>query len=82
MLQLGEEKKPTKYRAKMNYKNVTSGVSVFIPMLKTITLWQIFKFCVFDRINRNKKINLHVSQGKISMKGNKLIFLMQNWMCT
>lgn len=65
----------------MNYKNVSSGVFVFIPMLKTITLWQIFKFCSLDRINRNKKqINLHVSQGKISMKGNKLIFLMQNWM--
>lgn len=43
----------------MNYKNVTSGVFVFIPMLKTITLWQIFKFCLFDSAARKPGGNKH-----------------------
>lgn len=43
----------------MNYKNVTSGVFVFIPMLKTITLWQIFKFCLFESAASKPGENKH-----------------------
>lgn len=43
----------------MNYKNATSGVFVFTPTLKTITLWQIFKFCLFDSAARKLGENKH-----------------------
>lgn len=43
----------------MNCKNVTSGVSVFIPTLRTITLWQIFKICLFDSAAHKLRENKH-----------------------
>lgn len=43
----------------MNCKNVTSGGFVFIPTLKTITLWQFFKFCLFDSAAHKPGGNKH-----------------------
>lgn len=55
----GKKKSPQKHRVKINYKNDISGVSVFIPTLKTITLWQIFKFCLFDSAAHKPGENKH-----------------------